>query len=126
MVHRQTSILEDRRFRFRKEEERGSEHRIDYTKKPQARRAWTSLILAILAWSLTAVSVRLSIAQQGNIDLNVSAVVFGSILFAIFGLFYGGISFREKKVRYLLSYIGILLNGIQCILWSMIIIMGGR
>ncbi len=98
--------------------------KISYIKKPFAKRSFICLPLAAAALVFGAVSLYLSVQLQGNGGLNVGAWGFSSLLFAVAGLVYGGLSFTEKEKNYNLAKIGIIISGLLILFWLCMIIVG--
>jgi hypothetical protein len=56
----------------------------------------------------------------------VAAVCFCGLVFSLFSLAYGFLSFLERKKKYILSKIGIGISGILIVFWLVFIIIGLR
>ena len=98
--------------------------KISYIKKPFAKRSFICLPLAIAALAFCVVSLYLSVQLQGNGGLNVGAWGLSSLLFAVAGLVYGGLSFTEKEKNYNLAKAGIIISSLLILFWLCMIIVG--
>lgn len=98
--------------------------KISYIKKPFAKRSFICLPLAVVALAFGIVSLYLSVQLQGNGGLNVGAWGLSSLLFAVAGLVYGGLSFTEKEKNYNLAKIGTVISGLLILFWLCMIIVG--
>lgn len=98
--------------------------KISYVKKPFAKNSLISLPLAAVALILGLIALRLSVAAQGSGGLNVGAWGISSLLFAVVGLIYGGLSFTEKEKNYNLAKAGIAACGLLILFWICMIIVG--
>lgn len=99
-------------------------NKISYVRNPFARRSFFCLGLGILALGLGAFSIYLSLKGAGQGGPNTGAYGFSSITAAAVGLWYGILSFTEDNCNYILSKIGIALEGVLIIFWTVIIIIG--
>lgn len=77
-------------------------------------------LLLLLAGMAVAVN------SNGQAGLNIGAFGFLSIIFNLFGIWYGLISFLEKERNYLLARLSLGLGGLQVFTWILIIIVGIR
>lgn len=102
------------------------DNRISYIKKPMAEHSFMCLCFSGIGLLLFAAGMGLSIRSQGNTPLGVTAVCFSSLLFSLFGVRYGYLSFREKEKNYILAKIGTVTGGILLILWFVMILIGVR
>lgn len=98
--------------------------KISYIKKPFAKRSLISLPVAVVALICLVVSLRLSVRLEGNGGLNVGAWGLSSLLFAITGLVYGGLSFTEKEKNYNLAKAGIVISSLLILFWLCMLIVG--
>lgn len=103
---------------------REHQFKISYIKKPFARRSFICLPLALAALVFCMVSLYLSIRLEGNGELNVGAWGLSSLLFAVVGLAYGGLSFLEKEKNYNLAKAGMVICGLLVLFWLCMIIVG--
>ncbi len=101
-----------------------SKNRISYVKNPLARNSFLCLGLGIISLGLGAAAMCISVAAAGQGGLNTGALGFSSLLAALFSLWYGFLSFREKDRNYILARIGIGLGVVLTIVWLVIIITG--
>lgn len=99
-------------------------HKISYVKKPFSRKSLVSLALSAMALILCVISLRLSVAMQGDGDINVGAWGLSSFLFTIAALGYGGLSFMEQEKNYILAKISIILGGLLMLFWICMLIIG--
>jgi len=99
-------------------------HKISYVKKPFSRKSLVSLALSAMALILCVISLRLSVAMQGDGDINVGAWGLSSFLFTIAALGYGGLSFMEQEKKYILAKISIILGGLLMLFWICMLIIG--
>ena len=122
------SILDEARFSIDEDEniENDSKMVKNYLRKPYAKDSMLGLILGIVATLFTFVDYRMVVYLKGSPDIILSSLGLCSILCALVGLAYAGKSFFEKEVRYLFSYMGLAVCGINFVLWIMIIILGYR
>lgn len=98
--------------------------KISYIKKPFAKKSLICLPVAVAAMIFCAVSLYLSIKMEGNGGLNVGAWGLSSLLFAVAGLVYGGLSFTEKEKNYKLAKIGIVISALLVLFWICMVIVG--
>lgn len=122
------SILEEDRFNYPgyNAQKKEAEGMVNYLRKPLSKRSKMSFALSMIGLIFIAIAFKMNMDLEGNPDLTVCALAFSSLIFAIAGLIYGGLSFLEKNMKYLLAYLGIIVGGIQFILWIVIIIIGRR
>lgn len=99
-------------------------NKISYVRNPFARRSFLCLGLGILSLGLGAFSIYLSLKGAGQGGPSTGAYGFSSIAAAVAGLWYGILSFTEDNCNYILAKIGIALEGILIIIWTVIIIIG--
>ncbi len=126
---RNISILEEAKYNFpedRATDKSDNKGFVNYIKKPLAPKSKLALTYAVIGLVCMAIAIRITFANLGNPDLTVSAFVFSSLVFSIAGISYSVKSFLIKKANYTLSYISIVLSGIQFLVWIMIIIVGQR
>lgn len=97
---------------------------ISYIKRPMAENSYMCLILASVGLVLFIIGLTIGVRTQGNIPLGGVAVCFSSLLFSVFSLWYGAMSFREKEKNYLLAKIGTCAGGLLVILWLVMILIG--
>lgn len=100
--------------------------KISYVKKPFARNSLVCLPTAVAAFLFCVVSLRLSIAAQGNGGLSVGAWGISSLLFAVVSFWYGIHALLEKEKNYILARIGMILSGILVIFWVCLVAVGLR
>ncbi len=100
--------------------------KVSYIRKPFARRSFLSLGLAIGALILGIIGIASSVMTAGQVQLNVAAVCFCSLVISAFSLAYGILSFYEKEKKYILSKIGLGISAALIILWAVLIIIGMR
>ncbi|MCI8864953.1 MAG: calcium:proton exchanger [Lachnospiraceae bacterium] len=98
--------------------------KISYIRKPFAKRSLVSLPLALLSLALCVVSLALSVRLKGEGGLDVAAWGVSSLLFAVVGLGYGGLSLFEKEKNYLFAKIGMGITGGLILFWTCMIIVG--
>lgn len=103
---------------------RERQFKISYIKKPFAKKSFICLPVSLAALAFCAVSLYLSIRLEGNGELNVGAWGLSSLLFAVAGLAYGGLSFLEKEKNYNLAKIGLVVSGLLVLFWVCMIIVG--
>lgn len=101
-------------------------NKVSYIRKPLAKRSFLSAGLAAAGLALFAATVFMGVRAQGQTPLNAAAMGFSSLLCALFGLWYGAVSFLEKEKNYILSKVGVAVNGILLILWFVLILIGMR
>lgn len=99
-------------------------YKISYIKKPLAKKSFVCLGLAAVALVCGFISLRISVAMQGNGGANVGAWGLSSLLFTFASLAYGGLSFLEKEKKYILSKIGIAVSGLSLIFWICMLVVG--
>lgn len=99
-------------------------HKISYVKKPFAGKSLVSLALSAAALILCIISLRLSVAMEGNGDINVGAWGLSSLLFTAAALVYGGLSFLEQEKNYILAKISIMLGSLLMLFWICMLIVG--
>ncbi len=98
-------------------------NKVSYVKNPLAKNSfnysvWISSLL------LGALSMYFSVKNAGQGGLNTGAYGFSSMAAAIMGLWYGILSFTEDDCNYILSRIGMALEGIILLIWVIIIFTG--
>lgn len=98
--------------------------KISYIKKPFAKSSFICLPVAVAALAFCAVSLYLSIRLEGKGEINVGAWGLSSFLFAVAGLVYGGLSFREKEKNYNLAKTGIVISGLLVLFWLCMVLVG--
>lgn len=98
--------------------------KISYIKKPFARKSLIGLPLAAAALLCCVCCVVISIRMQGQGDINMAAWGFSSLLFSVFGMWYGIISFMEKEMNYILARIAIAICGVLLVFWISMLIVG--
>ncbi|MCD8221002.1 MAG: calcium:proton exchanger [Clostridiales bacterium] len=98
--------------------------KISYVKKPFAEKSRYSLGASLLAMVFAGVSLGLSIAHEGQGELNIAAWGVSSMIFAVTALIYGALSFVEPEKNYLLSKIGMGIGGCLVIFWIVMIAAG--
>ncbi|MGL5435804.1 MAG: calcium:proton exchanger [Lachnospiraceae bacterium] len=99
-------------------------HKISYVKKPFAKKSLLSLVMSVTALILCVISLYLSIAMQGNGDINVGAWGLSSFIFTAASLIYGGLSFMGQEMNYILAKISIGLSGLLMLFWICMLIIG--
>ena len=100
------------------------QRKISYIKKPFARKSFASLGFVAVALMAFAVSIGLSVHNQGNGEVNVAAWGLTSIIFAVVALGYCAGSFLEKEMNYILSKISLVISGLLLVFWVCMIIVG--
>lgn len=80
--------------------------------------------MALLSLALCVVSLALSVRLKGEGGLDVAAWGVSSLLFAVVGLGYGGLSLFEKEKNYLFAKIGMGITGGLILFWTCMIIVG--
>lgn len=100
--------------------------RVSYVKKPLAKRSVMAAILTGAALCLFGTGTYLSVKSQGQAPLNVAAVMFCSLIVALFGVWYGLISFLEKEKNYILAKVSLVVGGLMLFAWILMIIVGLR
>lgn len=99
--------------------------RVNYVRKPASDRSSMSFILSVIGVLFFLAALYLTLHSFGNPTLTVSAFAASSILFAVFAVWYGCISFLQKDRNYLFSYIGMGIGGLLLITWTITMIVGG-
>ena len=97
---------------------------VNYIRKPFAAKAVSSAVSAIIASVLMIIAIRMNLNQKGQPDLNVSAIALSSLLFSLVALVYSIKSFAELNRNYLLSYIGMVVGGVETCIWVVTVLMG--
>lgn len=122
------SILEEDRFNYPgyNAQKKEAEGMVNYLRKPFAKKSITSIITSVMGLIFIAIAFKMNMYLRGNPNLTVSALAASSLLCAVTALVYGGLSFLEKNMKYFLAYLGIIIGGVQFILWIVIIIIGRR
>ena len=98
--------------------------KISYIRKPFAKRSLVSLPLALWALALGGASLALRARLPGAGGLAGAAWGVSSLLFAVVGLGYGGLSLFEKEKNYLFAKIGMGITGGLILFWTCMIIVG--
>ena len=100
--------------------------KVSYIRKPFAKKSFLSLGLSVGALVLGIIGITSSVMAAGQVQLNVAAVCFCSLLISFFSIGYGVLSFFEKEKKYILAQIGIAVSAVLVILWVVLIIIGIR
>ncbi|MGN0159717.1 MAG: calcium:proton exchanger [Brotaphodocola sp.] len=101
-----------------------NQRKISYIKKPFARKSFASLGFLAVALVSFAMSIGLSVQNQGNGEVNVAAWGLTSMIFAVTAIVYGVGSFLEKEMNYILSKISLVISSLLLILWIGMMIAG--
>ncbi|MDD3252568.1 MAG: hypothetical protein PHV18_08415 [Lachnospiraceae bacterium] len=98
--------------------------KISYIRKPFAKKSRGALVLAVVALVCCVCSLMISVHMQGQGGINMAAWGFSSIVFSVLALWYGGLSFLEKEMNYILAKAAIAVSGVLLIFWISMIIVG--
>ncbi len=122
------SILDDERYRPKYIDEKfeiEDSNKINYLRISYSIYSKIALLLSLFALLLSYISIRLVIYYKGNPRLYISAIIFSSLIFDIYSLYYIYKDFKNNSnKKQLLKYLSLLLSGIQLIFWVIIIIVG--
>ncbi len=97
---------------------------VNYIRKPLARGGFYAAGLTAVGLILFGSVLGLAIRSQGNVHLNVGAMAFSSLLFALCGLFYGIQALFEKEKNYILAKLSIILDGLMILIWVIMMMIG--
>lgn len=99
-------------------------NKVSYIRHPFAAHSYISLGTSVLCLALTAASLWMSVAQEGQGGMITGALGFSAMVSAGIGLWFSLLSFMEKEKNYILAKISLGICGVILILWVMIIIVG--
>lgn len=99
-------------------------NRVSYVKKPFAKHSLFCIGLVGAGLLLLALSLCVSIRQEGHGGVNVAAMGFCSLLLNLVGVWYGILSFMEKEKKYILARVGVVAGLIMIVSWLVLIIIG--
>lgn len=103
---------------------RKGKQRISYIRKPFARKSFVALSFAVAALVCCVVSLGLSVRQQGHGDVNIAAWAVSSIVFSVVALVYGGVSFLEKEMNYILAKLSMVTGAVLFVFWLCLLLVG--
>ena len=95
-----------------------------FTSRQQSVKAIIAVILGLISQSASGAMIYLTYRDGGQAQLRYAAVVFLCMIFAVIGLVLSLLSRKEPDKWYLMSYLGIELNGAELILCSAVIYLG--
>lgn len=99
---------------------------VNYVRKPLAKRGFYAAGLTSIGFILFGSVLGLAVKSQGNVPLNVGAMAFSSLLFALCGLVYGIQALFEKEKNYILAKLSIILDGLMILVWVIMLMIGLR
>ena len=83
-----------------------------------------SILLFIISLSVCGFGIYTSYQAKGNGSIVLGAAGFMGLLVAVCGLVIGIMSFQEEDKHYILSRIGLVLNGALLLVWACIYLIG--
>lgn len=95
-----------------------------FTKKRETEGGFASVIFAVISLLLFLVSAGLSFFWEGNAGSWIGVLGFMAILFSFCGFCIGIKSFQEKEKNYRFSVLGSMANGIFCVGWLALFLIG--
>jgi hypothetical protein len=98
--------------------------RINYVRKPFAKKSITCILTALVAAGLCGMSLYLSVSRAGDGQINVAGWAVSSFLFAVTSLVYGAMSLTEEEKNYILARIGMVVSGLLALFWVCMVIVG--
>ena len=99
-------------------------YRYAFTKKEETEGGRASVIFGTISLCLFLISACVSFAWEGNAGSWIGAFGIMAILFSICGFVEGIKSFQEKGKNYRFSVIGAMANGIFCVGWLALFLIG--
>ena len=103
------------------EEKKRSKY-VNYIRKPLAKGGFYAAGITAVGLVLFGSVIGLAVKSRGNVPLNVSAMAFSSLLFALCGLIYGIRAMWEKEKNYILAKLSV----IMILVWVIMLIVGLR
>lgn len=100
------------------------QNKVSYIRKPFAKRSFLSLGLSVGALILGIIGIISAVMSKGQVQLNVAAVCFSSLLISLVSMVYGLLSFLEEGKKHMLSKIGMGISFCLIIFWAVLIIIG--
>ncbi len=97
---------------------------VNYIRKPLAKGSFYAAGLTTVGLILFGSVLGLAVRSQGNVPLNVGAMAFSSLLFALCGFIYGIQALFEKEKNYILAKLSIILDGLMILIWLIMMIIG--
>ncbi len=107
------------------EEKKRSKY-VNYIRKPLAKGGFYAAGITAVGLVLFGSVIGLAVKSRGNVPLNVSAMAFSSLLFALCGLIYGIRAMWEKEKNYILAKLSVILDGLMILVWVIMLIVGLR
>ncbi len=104
--------------------ERKRRYHIDDVRRPLARRSFYAIGATAVGLVLFGSVMGLAVKSQGNVPLNVGAMAFSSLLFALCGLIYGIGALFEKEKNQILAKLAMVLDGLMILLWVIMLMVG--
>lgn len=96
----------------------------NYLRKPKSETGSTALFASLVAVFLTALSFHSMIRSLGSPPLYTSALVLSAVLFSVYSILCGLVSFLEKDRSHLNSCAGLSIGGIVLISWLITMFVG--
>ena len=101
-----------------------SKRKYKFTNKKHSVGGVLATLMALVAIALIVVAVVISFKARGSGGAEVGTLSLMAMVFSVFGLVMGLLSFREIDRYYTFSYIGSIMNGIITILLVMLLLVG--
>lgn len=99
---------------------------VNYVRKPLAKRGFYAIGVTGVSLVFFGSVLGLAVKSQGHVPLNVGAMAFSSLLFALCGLGYGIRALFERKKNYILAKLSIILDSLLLLIWGIVIMVGIR
>lgn len=99
-------------------------YKYSFAKKDDTQGGAASVLYAIVSLVIFLIAVVLSFIYEGKAGNWIGALGLMAALFSICGFAMGIRSFREHEKDYRLSVMGAMLNGIFCVGWLALILLG--
>lgn len=101
-----------------------SKRKYKFTNKKHSVGGVLSTLMALAAIGMIVVSIVMSFRARGEGGAEVGTLSLMALVFSVFGLVMGLLSYRETDRYYSFSFIGSLMNGIVTILLIMLLLVG--
>lgn len=99
-------------------------YKYTFTRKEETEGGFASILFAGWSVLLFLISAGISFYWEGKADSWVGALGLMAALFSVCGFVIGMKSFQEKEKNYRFSVIGAMSNGIICVGWLALILIG--
>ena len=99
-------------------------YKYSFAKKDDTQGGTASVLYAILSITILIIAVIISFACEGKAGSWIGALGLMAALFSVCGFAMGIRSFREYEKNYRFSVMGAMINGILCVGWLALILLG--